>query len=122
MIRNGEFLLVLFGSGPGSASLNNYSYVDMLMAYGNPNSYGVILLYESGIIGSLIFLSAFFIPIKFAASSFRREERLKLYTYMALVLSASLALKSPATYIFLGLAISTLTVLQREEGVEGKEQ
>ena len=122
MIRNGEFISVLFGSGPGSAALNNYSYVDMLLAYGNPNSYGVILIYESGIIGSLIYLSAFFVPIKILASSFRSTERSRLYTYMALVLSASLALKSPTIYIFLGLVISTLTVIQREEGMRGKEQ
>ncbi len=121
MIRNGEFLSVLFGSGPGSAALNNYSYVDILMAYGNPNSYGVILIYESGIIGSLIYLSAFFVPIKILASSLRSTERSKLYTYMALVLSASLALKSPTIYIFLGLVISTLIVIQREESVGVKE-
>lgn len=121
MLRNGEFLSILFGSGPGSAALNNYSYVDILMAYGNPNSYGIILLYESGIVGSLIYLSAFFVPIKILASSFRSTERSRLYTYMALVLSASLALKSPTIYIFLGLVISTLMVIQREEGVGGKE-
>ena len=102
--------------------MNNYSYVDMLLAYGNPNSYGVILIYESGIIGSLIYLSAFFVPIKILASSFRSTERSRLYTYMALVLSASLALKSPTIYIFLGLVISTLTVIQSEEGMRGKDQ
>jgi hypothetical protein len=121
MLRNGEFLSILFGSGPGSAALNNYSYVDILMAYGNPNSYGIILLYESGIVGTIIYFLAFFTPIKILASSFRSTERSKLYTYMALVLSASLALKSPTIYIFLGLVISTLMVIQREEGVGGKE-
>ena len=122
MIRNGEILSVLFGSGLGSAALNNYSYVDFLDAYGNPNSYGVRLIYESGIIGSLIFLLAFFIPIKVLASSFKRIERMKLYTYMALVLSASLALKSSTIYIFLGLVISTLMVMQREEVIRGKQE
>ena len=122
MIRNGEILSVLFGSGLGSAAIVNYSYVDALDAYGYPNSYGVRLIYESGIIGSLIYLLAFFVPVRILATPLRKTEKTKLYTYTVLVLSACLALKSPLIYIFLGVVISTLTIMQREKDIKEKEE
>jgi hypothetical protein len=122
MVRNGEILPVLFGSGLGSAALNNYSYVDTIDAYGNPNSYGVRLIYEAGIIGSLIYLLAFFVPVRILASSFRYTEKMKLYTYMALVVAVCLAIRSSLIYIYLGVVISTLTLMMREKSIKEKEE
>ena len=114
MIQNGEIMRVIFGSGPGSAALNNYSYIDTLDAYGNPNSQGIRLLYESGFLGSCFYLLAFFVPVRILTSGYERSIRLNFYNYMALIIAGCLALRSPIAYIYLGIFISSLKLMNNE--------
>ena len=120
MIQNGEFVRVIFGSGPGSAALNNYSYIDILDAYGNPNAQGIRLLYESGILGSCIYLLAFFFPVGMLTSSYDKQTRLSFYNYMALIVACCLALRSPVAYIYLGLFIASFKVIANEKLHKGQ--
>ncbi len=115
MIQNNEFIRVIFGSGPGSAALNNYSYIDILDAYGNPNAQGIRLLYESGLLGSCIYLLAFFVPVGILTARYNKQTRLNFYNYMALIVACCLALRSPIAYIYLGLFIASLKVITNEK-------
>jgi hypothetical protein len=114
IIQNGEIMRVMFGSGSGSAALNNYSYMNTLDAYGNPNAQGIRLLYESGIIGSCLYFLAFFTPIRILTSGYDKKIRLNFYNYMALILAICLALRSPVVYIYLGVFISSLTLMNNQ--------
>jgi hypothetical protein len=118
MIQNGEFIKVIFGSGPGSAALNNYSYIDTLDAYGNPNAQGIRLLYESGLLGSSIYLLSFFFPVAVLTKGYDKQTRLSFYNYMALIVAGCLALRSPVSYIYLGLFIASLRVSIAQKQLE----
>jgi hypothetical protein len=62
-IREFEFLPFIIGNGLGSVSVVNNYYME-LAGIINPNAFIIKSLYETGVIGTLLFIAAFLTPIK----------------------------------------------------------
>ena len=107
-LLDNNYLQFLFGSGIGSSAINNYSYVDIADAFGNPNSQLIRSLYEFGFLGTLIFILIFYWPI-IVNNKINFNTKLGLYILTSVVLAFSLGVRSPAVFIFFGLVSSLLS-------------
>lgn len=106
-ISENNYMQLLFGSGIGTSAVNNYSYVDVLDAFGNPNSQLVRSIYESGIIGSILFISIFYFP--FMSSNIDSKVKINLYIFTSFVLAFSLGVRSANAMIYLGILSSLIS-------------
>jgi hypothetical protein len=112
--RSFDFLPVLIGSGLGSASVVNNVYIDnFVFGTANPNSQFVRTLYESGLIGTWIFILAFIKPIKSLTKTFDGKVRDQLILYMFLLLGCTFGVRSSVAYIYIGILIATFNVLSQ---------
>ena len=109
--RNFDFLPVLIGSGLGSASVVNNVYVDVVFGTSNPNSQLVRTLYESGLIGTWIFILAFIKPIKSLTKNFDGRVSDQFIMYMFLLVGCTFGVRSTVAYIYFGILIATFNVL-----------
>jgi len=106
-MKEGNLIQLLFGSGIGSSAINNYSYVDTIDALGNPNSQLVRSIYESGLLGTLIFILIFYWPIlRLKNTNF--ETKINFYIATSLVLAFSLGVRSSSIFIYFGLMCSII--------------
>lgn len=113
--RNFELIPILFGNGLGSSgAINNFYYGDYL-GISNPNSQGVRLLFEHGVIGSIIFIISLIWPIKYLAKNVDNETKNFCILGMILVLSATLSVRSPIIFIYLG--VMTLFLSSKEKKI-----
>lgn len=104
-VKDFNFFHLFFGNGLGSASLiNNYYYGESELL--NPNASLVRMLYESGIIGILLFILAFVAPIR--SLNINRILKNKLLVLMLILLGTYLSHRSVAPYIYLGLTLSVI--------------
>lgn len=113
-IRNFDLLPVLFGSGLGSASAVNNLYIAGDISIANPNSQIVRSLYESGIIGTIVFIFAMIWPIKYLAYSIDQKKKNMLIIGMLAVVSITFSVRSPVVFIYYGIATSFLYVYQKK--------
>ena len=97
----------LFGSGIGTSAVNNYSYVDIMDAFGNPNSQLIRSIYESGFIGSILFISIFYFP--FINKNIDSRVKINLYIFTSFVLAFSLGVRSANALIYLGILSSLIS-------------
>ncbi len=111
-------LPTIFGTGLGSSSIVNNIYlkslyfeyyVDNLVHTKNPSSSLVRIIYETGLIGLLIFIAAFTYPIKYYFIN--RKSLFKIYFWMLMILGAYFAHRSVAPFYFLGI---TLVILENK--------
>ena len=79
--RNFDFLPIFIGSGLGTASVINNLYAEVIFGTSNPNSQLVRLLYESGLIGTVLFVFAFIVPIKKILRKFDYKTQNKFIFY-----------------------------------------
>ena len=102
-IKNFNILPILLGTGFGSSSVLNNSFIYTQEVL-NPHSNIIRLFYENGFIGLSVFILAFIKPIK----NFNLDHKLKnKFIFMMLfILGCFLAHRSSTPYIFLGLLIS----------------
>ena len=98
----------LFGSGIGTSAVNNYSYVDIMDAFGNPNSQLIRSIYESGFIGS-IYLFIFYFP--FINKNIDSRVKINLYIFTSFVLAFSLGVRSANALIYLGILSSLISII-----------
>jgi hypothetical protein len=105
-IQNFDLVPVFFGSGLGSVSAINNAYIGEYIGIANPNSQFIRMLYEHGLLGFLVFIISMTWPIKYINTD-KRNENLYIFS-MLIVLSISLAVRSPVIYIFLGILTSFL--------------
>ncbi len=105
---------LLFGGGLGSASCvnNMYSGVSGLT---NPHANIIRVLAETGIIGLLIYITAFYYPVKKLAVKLPVKDRNKVIFFALLILSLSLAHRSAANFIFLGIFFATIKVFKSND-------
>ena len=108
-MRTGELLPVLIGSGLGSASVVNQIYMGESGLI-NPNAQVVRVLFESGMIGSLLLILAFARPVRLLTISVSPKQRKILYLMMFLLVGGFLGHRSNAVFIYLGTMIATLNV------------
>lgn len=102
-IKNFNLLPTLLGTGFGSSSVLNNSFISTQEVL-NPHSNIIRLFYENGFIGLTLFILAFIKPIK----NFNLNHKLinKFIFMMLFILGCFLAHRSSTPYIFLGLLIS----------------
>ena len=107
-IRNFEVFPVFFGSGLGSASAINNIYIGGDISIGNPNAQIVRFFYESGIIGTMVFVFAMIWPIKYLACGIDQK---KIFIIgMLAVVSITFSVRSPVAFMYLGILTSLLHV------------
>lgn len=112
--RNHHFLPVLIGSGVGSASVTANRYFMQLAVVNNPHSQLVRTLYSCGLIGLWLYLMSFVYPIKAYTAGLSRERQAEFLLMMLVVLGCSLADRSAAPYIYLGMFAAVWNIAARE--------
>jgi len=104
-VRNFNFFHLFFGNGLGSASIINTYYLNS-WSISNPNSGIVRMLYENGIFGILLFITAFLGPIKRMSLNYEIYRKLTFYTIV--LLGLYFGHRSSTLYIFFGVALAIL--------------
>ena len=104
-IKEFEFLPFIIGNGFGSASVVNNYYMES-PGLVNPNAFIIRSIYETGVIGTLLFIAAFLTPIKKMYMNNNINSKLKIF--MLLMLGMYFAHKSAIPYIFLGIVLVVL--------------
>jgi hypothetical protein len=100
-----NFFHIFFGNGVGSSSIINNYYAKEVGVL-NPNSAFIKMLYENGIIGILLFISAFLSPIKKMSVDY--EIFRKLTFWMIIMLGIYFGHKSSTLFIFAGVSFAIL--------------
>ena len=72
----------------------------------NPNAFIIKSIYETGVVGTLLFIGAFLTPIKTMYININVNS--KLIIFMLLMLGMYFAHRSAVPYIFLGIALVVL--------------
>ena len=104
-IKKFNFLHLFTGNGLGSSSVINNYYMHSNELY-NPHAGIVRSIYETGVIGTLLFIAAFLAPIKKMFMSHNINS--KLIIFMLLMLGMYFAHRSAIPYIFLGMVLVVL--------------
>lgn len=112
--RNHHFLPILIGSGKGTASVTANRYYMQYAAVNNPHSELVRVLYGTGVIGFWLFLMSFVHPIRKLTANLSRESQAEFLLMMLVVLGCSLADRSAAPYIYLGMFAAVWRIADRE--------
>jgi hypothetical protein len=104
-IKEFSFLHLFIGNGLGSTSVINNYYMHS-NGLENPHAGIIRSIYETGVIGTLLFIAAFLTPIK--KMYMNNNVNSKLILFMLLMLGMYFAHRSAIPYIFLGIAIVVL--------------
>ena len=112
-IKEFNFLHLFIGNGLGSTSVINNYYMHS-NGLENPNAGIIRSLYETGVIGTLLFIAVFLTPIK--KMYMNNIIHSKLIIFMLLMLGMYFAHRSAIPYIFLGM---TLVVLKNKSITSG---
>ena len=97
---------MFFGSGIGSSGFVNSHTGIWPGEWSNPHAQIIRVLYESGIIGLLIFVHAFVAIYKRSTHLWRKSDRYKLFVMFLLALGCFFAHRSMGILIFLGILIA----------------
>lgn len=105
---------VLFGSGLGSASSVNLFMgetfgLDIWAGVTNPNSQLVRLVFETGLVGSVLFYRAFVSPLEHLAHALGKTKVNEFVLLMLLVLGCFFAHRSSVVFIYLGIFIAVMS-------------
>ena len=109
-MRQFDFVSVFIGSGLGSASAIT-NYFAGTSEISNPHSQFIRVIYESGLIGLLLFIMSFYKPVELAIRHMDKNKRRTLLTLTLLVIGVSLGHRSAAPYIFVGVMISVFRLM-----------
>lgn len=114
-IQNYEFIPVIFGNGLGSVSAINNQYIGEYIGIANPNSQLVRILFESGVLGTAVFIASMVRPIYyFTSNTDKKTINLYLIT-MLMVLGVTFAIRSSVIFIYLGIISSLLRYYKIKE-------
>jgi hypothetical protein len=97
-----NFIPIIIGTGIGSSSVANSIFFPEVGVY-NPHANIIRIFFEAGIIGTLLFLTAFIQPIRELSLSKKTYRPLMFFTL--LVLGVNLGHRSSTIFIFLGIAL-----------------
>ena len=109
MLREGNVMPVIFGSGMGSIPVTLYGFMGNMDGWGNPNAQIVRILFETGLLGALLYTLAFIYPLKTLTKNFSISDKRIILLSTMLLLSANFALRSPTLMIYFGLLIAVCT-------------
>ena len=107
-----NILPTLFGTGIGSESIINLNMSNASDAVLNPHSQVIRLFYSSGIIGSIIYVMAFYLPVYKISKIY--DSTVFIYLVL-LILGASLGHRSVVVFIFLGAFLAIFTQLSNNQ-------
>lgn len=111
-----NWLPVLVGSGLGSSSSANLIIGETFGldiwegGVTNPHSQLVRLVFETGLIGTLLFYRAFVGPVEHLAGPLGKRKVSEFVVLMLLVLGCFFAHRNSAVFIYLGIFIAVMTV------------
>jgi len=112
-ISNGNILSTLFGTGYGSESVNNINWIKLPGRY-YPNSQGVRLFYSVGIIGTFIYVQAFYYPV----AKIAKFTNNKIWIYLILMLlGTSLGHRSVVIFIFFGIFMAVFRQFSKKNSI-----
>lgn len=114
--RDLDLVPVLIGSGMGSASVVTNLRSAELSGMVNPNSQLVRLLFETGLIGTLLFIAAFVSPMAYMTRRLSAGRQHQFMLMTLLVLGCTLGQRSSAIFIYLGACIAAYRVGLIEAG------
>ena len=104
---DGDLRPVLIGSGLGTASVVNNNLAGT-QELANPNSEVIRLLYECGLIGTVLLVIAFMYPVKQVTSLLSAVERRRFLIFTCLLIGLFLAHRSTTAFIYLGIFLAVL--------------
>lgn len=113
-ITNFDVLKVFIGQGLGSASILNSNLLrqnDVM----NPNSEVVRLIFESGIVGLLMFIFAFVYPIRLLTKRISIKVRKRFIILSLLLVGGFFGHRSSALYIYLGIFILVMQMIENKQ-------
>ncbi|MDP9200444.1 MAG: hypothetical protein M3P26_00725 [Gemmatimonadota bacterium] len=102
-VSHGTVGPLFIGSGLGSASVVNNNLGGSLNELANPNSEVIRLLYECGIVGTLLLVLAFIYPVRVVTSSLGAKARRRFLIFTCLLIGLFLAHRSTTPFIYLGI-------------------
>ena len=104
-----NFTPLILGTGLGSTSVINniyYSLADReFNIINNPNANVIRIIYGSGILGTLIYIAAFILPIKLKRLFLPRKIFFKIIVLMFIILGSSFAHRTVTPFLFLGVIL-----------------
>ncbi|MDD3883611.1 MAG: hypothetical protein PHW66_01635 [Gallionella sp.] len=117
---NFNILPVIFGSGFGSSSIvsNIYSGSNAYLIL-NPSSQFVRIVFETGILGLILFFKAFWVPVTQMANKYSKANLRKISLITLLVIASGLAQRHVAMYIYLGVVLSMFVVAENNFELAG---
>jgi hypothetical protein len=110
--RDGDWLPVLIGSGMGSASAVANRYYRQWAELNNPHSQLARSLYETGLVGTLLFILTFVTPVRVMTRAMPLETRRQFIILTFLLVGCSLADRSSVPFIYLGMFAVALRIVQ----------
>lgn len=99
---------LILGTGLGSSSVINnvyYGLADGGFHIKNPNANVIRIIYETGILGTLIYIAAFILPIKLKRLFLPRKIFFKIIVFMFIILGSSFAHRTVTPFLFLGVIL-----------------
>lgn len=112
-VRQFDLLPVLIGSGFGSASAaTNRISAGVENEMINPNAQIVRSLYESGLIGTLLFVLLFAHPVQQVTRHLTAPERDRFMVMVLLLVGCALGTRSSAPFIYAGLVVAAFCVMR----------
>ena len=107
--NQGIYMPLLFGTGLGSSAIINSFYIgeETLL---NPHTQISRIIFEFGIIGTILFILSFFWPIHFYTKQFELDDskRKSLFIAFCWIMGSFLAHRSSIAYVFLGITTAYL--------------
>ena len=112
--RAGDLLPVMIGSGFGSASAVANRYYRESAELNNPHSQLARSLYETGLLGTFLYVTMFVAPIRAMTRPVSRSLRRDFLMFVLLLVACSLADRSSAPFSYLGMAAATFRIARLE--------
>lgn len=112
--RNLNILPIIIGSGLGSASVLNNQFFNVYELR-NPNSQFVRLIYEIGVAGIFLFISAFVYPVKYLIKHLLSRKQEEFILIILLLLGCLFGHRNATIFIYLGVFIAVFRVLNKAD-------
>ena len=112
--QNYEFLPIFFGNGLGSAGGINNFYRGGYFGTANPNIQIIRLLFEHGLLGTIVFITSMIWPIKYYTHNTDKKTKNLYLITMLMLISVTFAVRSPVIFIYLGILTSFLNFNEKK--------
>lgn len=119
--RAGDWLPVVIGSGMGAASATTNRYYRDWAELNNPHSQLARSLYETGLVGTLLYVMAFVRPVREYTRGTSPKQQRGFMVILLLLIGCAFADRSSAPFIYLGLLAAVFETARREARRQGSQ-